>query len=172
MKPSVRMGWALEQLRDAKVRITPVRERVLTFLCAHDIPITLHEIRKSKDLDELFDDATVYRALVLLVEIEVVRQLQFRDRAAAFLLNMPGECAGFLVCRSCGAVLRLPHTEQMRLLEQQTAALNGFTRITHELQLYGLCPQCQKKKTDTIKPNKMNSGMRLRRNEKHEESAI
>ena len=163
MKLSLKMEWALEQLRNAAVRVTPVRERVLAFLAEHDVPATLHEISSSEGLAGCFDDATVYRTLVLFVELDIVRQFQFRDRAISFLINTPGECIGFLVCRACGTVQRVPHSDEIRSLEEEMAERYGYRGITHELELYGVCPRCEGQQGTGTKPTKLLTGMRLRR---------
>lgn len=163
MKLADKLDWALEQLRRSQVRVTPVREKVLGFLARSTVPATLNEISGSEELARQFDDATVYRTLVLLVELEVARQLQLRDRATSFILNAPGECFSFLVCRCCGAITPVPHSEELHRLEKQTAALRGYARITHELELYGVCPNCQEHTQGCCKPTKLVSGLRLRR---------
>lgn len=163
MKFSLTMEWALKQLRGTGVRVTSVRERVLAHLAEQDVPATLHEISSSEGIAGCFDDATVYRTLVLFVEIGVARQFQFRDRAISFLINTPGECAGFLVCRSCGVVQPVPHSDGMRALEEEIADRYGYRGITHEIELYGVCPQCEPQSETGTKPTKMLSGMRLRR---------
>jgi Fur family peroxide stress response transcriptional regulator len=158
-----RRSWALEQLRRAQVRVTPVREKVVDFLAPLRVPATLNEITHSAELAGQFDDATVYRTLVLFVELEVVRQIQPQGRATHFLLNMPGECFSFLVCRGCGAITPLSHGEELHRVEKQTATLHGYTGITHELELYGVCPNCQERTEAGSKPTKLISGLRLRR---------
>jgi Fe2+ or Zn2+ uptake regulation protein len=163
MKLSLKMEWTLEQLQKANVRVTPVREKVLEFLAEQEVPATLQEISKSPELGQAFDDATVYRTLVLLVELEIARQFQFRNRALSFLLNRPGECVGFLVCRCCGAIERVEHSDELRLLEEDLSTRLGYSGITHALELYGVCPRCQEEISSATKPNKLISGMRLRR---------
>src|ERR1043166_4062116 len=133
MNSSAKYDWALQQLHQAQVRLTPVREKVLRFLAHRPVPVTLHDISASEELAHQFDDATVYRTLVLLVELEVARQLQLRDRAACFVLNMPGECFTFLVCRCCGAITRIPHGHELHSLEKQIGSLHDYKNITHEL---------------------------------------
>jgi len=163
MKTSTtRRSWALEQLRHSQVRVTPVREKVVEFLAALSVPVTLNEISHSGKLAGQFDDATVYRTLVLFVELEVVRQIQPQGRATHFLLNAPGECFSFLICRCCGAITSIPHGEEVHRLEKQTAARHGYTGLTHELELYGVCPNCQEHAQGSCKPTKLISGLRLR----------
>lgn len=162
MKTSSRYDWAVEQLRQAQVRLTPVRERVLKLLAGRQAPLTLQEISVSEELADQFDDATVYRTLVLLVELELARQLHLRDRATCFVLNFPGECLNFLICRCCGVVTPIPHGEEMHKLEQQVASLHGYSQLTHELELYGICPACHEHQQSCVKPSKLIPGLRLR----------
>jgi len=162
VKPNEKLNWALEKLRRGTVRLTPVREQVLKFLARREVPATLHEISGSEELSRQFDDATVYRTMVLLVELEVAHQLQFRDRATCFVLNVPGECFSFLVCRCCGAITPIPHGEELHSLEEQMTELHGYTNLTHELELYGICPQCREHTHMCGKPSKLVPGLRLR----------
>jgi Fe2+ or Zn2+ uptake regulation protein len=156
-----KFDWAVEQLRNSHVRMTPVREKVLGYLARCEAPSTLHEVSTSAELAQQFDDATVYRTLVLLVELEVARQFQFRDRATCFVLNMPGECFSYLLCRCCGTITRIPHPKEVSSLEKQMAALHGYSGVTHQLELHGVCPDCQEH-TSICKPSKLLPGLRLR----------
>lgn len=157
-----KIEWALAKLRDSQVRMTPVRERVLAFLARTSEPATLQDIGNSEELAGQFDDATVYRTLVLLVELEIVRQLQFHGRQTHFLLNTPGECFSFLICRCCGSIIRVPHGDALHELEREMAAQHGFTGMTHELELFGTCPDCQGHSQCCQKPTKLLPGLRLR----------
>lgn len=156
-----RFDWAVGQLRKAHVRMTPVRQKVLGYLAQSDVPSTLHEISASTELARQFDDATVYRTLVLLVELEVARQFHFRDRATCFVLNAPGECFSYLLCRCCGVITRIPHPKEVFSLEKQIVALHGYSGVTHQLELHGVCPDCQEH-TPACKPSKLVPGLRLR----------
>jgi Fur family ferric uptake transcriptional regulator len=157
-----KLEWAIQQLRLAHVRVTPVRERVLKFLAHRTVPATLNEISGSGELVGQFDDATVYRTLVLLVELEVARQLQFRDRATCFVLNVPGECFSFLVCRCCGVITPIPNDEPLHTLGKQFGAQHGYAGLTHELEIFGVCPKCQEHTQTCRKPSKLVPGLRLR----------
>ena len=162
MTDSLKIDWALDKLRKAQVRLTPVRERVLAFLARMPVPTTLQGIGSSEELANQFDDATVYRTLVLFVELEIVRQLQFQGRQTHFLLNTPGECFSFLICRCCGSITRIPHGAAIHKLEHEMSALHGFTNMTHELELFRTCPACQEHEHSCQKPTKLFPGLRLR----------
>lgn len=157
-----RHRWALLACASAQVRVTPVRERVLAILSRHAVPVTLAGIASDDELANQFDDATVYRTLVLFMELGVVRQLQFQGRQTHFILNVPGECFTFLICRCCGLIIRLPHGDLVQKLERETAVVHGYTKLTHELELFGTCPDCQKHEQACQKPSKLSPGLRLR----------
>jgi len=156
-----KIDWAQQKLRNSQVRMTPVRERVLAFLPRTSVPATLQGIGGSEDLADQFDGATVYRTMVLLVELEIVRQLQFQGRQTHFLLNTPGECFSFLICRCCGAITRIPHGDAIHTLEREMAALHGYAHLTHELELFGTCLACQLHDHVCQKPTKLLPGLRI-----------
>jgi Fe2+ or Zn2+ uptake regulation protein len=157
-----RLDWALNELRRAQVRLTPVREKVLRCLANRDIPAALSDLNADPALAGQFDEATVYRTLVLFVELEVARQIQPHGRAAHFLLNTPGECFSFLICRCCGTITRIEHTPELHEMEHRAAAAHGYAQVSHELELYGVCPRCQKHTETCCKPSKLIPGLRLR----------
>lgn len=162
MTMTSKLEWAMTQLRSSQVRLTAVREKVLAYLARTDAPANLPDISASEELHDQFDHATVYRTLVLLVELEIVRQLQFQGRQTHFLLNTPGECFSFLLCRCCGSIKTIPHGEELHRLEKQMGLLHGYSNLTHELELYGTCPICQHHQQACCKPTKLVSGLRLR----------
>ncbi|MFO1498212.1 MAG: transcriptional repressor [Verrucomicrobiota bacterium] len=161
METSEKREWALAELRRSQARLTPVREKILGFLARNPSPATLTEISGSEELARQFDDATVYRTLVLLVELEIARQFQFQGRQTHFLLNVPGECFSFLICRCCGAITRIPHGDELYLLERQMADRHGYVNLTHELEVYGTCPGCRQRSQTSAKPTKLLTGLRL-----------
>jgi Fe2+ or Zn2+ uptake regulation protein len=161
MNRSDKLDWALAQLHRSQVRLTPVREKVLAFLARTTLPATLNDLSASGDLAGQFDDTTVYRTLVLLLELEIVRQVQLQGRQAHFLLNAPGECSTFLVCRCCGAMAPVPHPHALSELEAQVGLEHGFAALTHDLVLYGNCPTCHEHTRFCSKPAKLIPGLRL-----------
>lgn len=156
-----RLEWALEQLRAAQVRLTPVRRLVVEVLSGHTVPRTLGQLCQQKALAGQFDDATVYRTLVLLVELELVRHVQLQGRQTHFVLNMPGECSTFLVCRCCGTITPVNHGAAVHEMEKRIEETYGYQAVTHNLELFGICPSCRDHKHDCAKPSKLVPGLRL-----------
>ena len=126
------------------MRLTPIREKILAFLAAQRIPVSLDAIMRTDNIRGSCDAATGYRTLMLLCELEVVRQVGLPHKMSYFVLNVPGESAHFLICRSCGAISELPASESIAALKDAVTKTQGYARIYHEVVFFGICPICQK----------------------------
>ncbi len=140
---TARYDWALSQLKSAAIRPTDARLRVLRRLADEPMPQTLDNVAAAAGVAGCCDPATVWRALVLLEEHAIVRQLRPAGRHSYFVLNVPGRTCDYLVCRNCGIVADLPALAPMVELEQQLAAARGFHISHHELEIYGTCADCR-----------------------------
>ncbi|GAA4362762.1 transcriptional repressor [Nocardioides caricicola] len=86
--------------------------------------------------------ATVYRALQALVESGEVDQVQSDVGEAAYRL-----CSRthhhHLVCRQCGRTVEIagPAVEKWA---NRVAEDNGYEDVSHSVELFGVCPVCQK----------------------------
>ncbi len=91
------------------------------------------------------DLATVYRALHLLEEMRLVKRFDFGDGVARFELLAEGDDGHHhhLICTGCSSVIEIEEcfTEA---LEKKIADQNGFKTVTHKLEFFGVCPDCQK----------------------------
>jgi len=139
-----RKSWALQVCLQAKMRLTPIRERILAFLAAQHLPVSLEAVTQAEGIQDACDAATAYRTLMLLRELEVIRQVSLPNKISYFVLNIPGESTHFLVCRCCGAISELPPSESVAAVEREIAATQGYSRLYHEAVFLGICPACQK----------------------------
>jgi len=90
------------------------------------------------------DLATVYRSMHLLERMGMVQRFNFGDATARFELLAEGDDGHHhhLVCTQCDEIIELVECSIHRL-EEEIAARNGFTAVTHKLEFFGLCPECQ-----------------------------
>jgi Fur family transcriptional regulator, peroxide stress response regulator len=139
-----RKAWALQICLQAKMRLTPIRESILTFLATQHLPVSLEAVMQAEGIQGSCNAATAYRTLMLLRELEVIRQVSLPNKISHFVLNIPGESTHFLVCRCCGALSELPVVESLSELEGEIASSQGYARLYHELVFHGFCPFCQK----------------------------
>ena len=77
-----------------------------------------------------------------LEELSLIRRLGLHDRSAYYTLLQPGHHDDYLICTQCGRIQRLDIACPVEALEKQIEKASGFQKLYHELEFYGLCPQC------------------------------
>ena len=83
---------------------------------------------------------TVYRALTEMVEQGMADSLSISDGEMRYPICTP-EHHHHLICRVCGKTVEfdMPGFEELAL---QVAKANGFTELSHEIELFGVCRDC------------------------------
>ena len=83
---------------------------------------------------------TVYRALTEMVEQGTADSLSISDGEMRYRICTP-EHHHHLICRVCGKTVEfdLPGFEELAL---EVAKANGFTELSHEIELFGVCTRC------------------------------
>lgn len=132
----------LDRARSQGLRRTRALEAVVEALAAAGTPQPLSEIEKAPQVEGVCDRTTLFRLLNRLREKGLVRRLGLHERAAYFTLAMPGGHHDYLICRDCGSVEVLELACPVQELEKEVAKVSGYTKLYHELEIYGLCPQC------------------------------
>ena len=132
----------IQKLRNEGVRITSQRQEIIRYLVeTHDHP-TADEIYQAL-ADKVTDVsvATVYNNLRLFTEKGIVTELKFGDDASRFdFSEKPHYHAS---CVRCGKIqdFYYPGLEDV---EMAASRLTGYKINKHRLEVYGLCPDCQK----------------------------
>jgi Fur family ferric uptake transcriptional regulator len=75
----------------------------------------------------------------------MVKRFDFGDGAARFELvgeNDDGH-HHHLVCTSCSEVVEIEECFPEKI-ERKIAAKNRFKSVTHKLEFFGICPECQR----------------------------
>jgi Fur family ferric uptake transcriptional regulator len=133
---------ALNRCRRAGLRRTKALEELLgTFLDAGR-PMNLAELAESPRLATLCDKATLYRLLHRLTDKGIVRRLGLHERAAYFALIVPGQHRDYLICTQCGSIAAIDAPCPVHQLEEEIRTTTGFRGLYHELEFFGICPQC------------------------------
>lgn len=127
------------------MRLTPVREAILSFLARQRLPVTLDMVLGAEGVRGQRDATTVYRTLMMLKEAGVVRLVGTPQKLSYFVLNSPGANHHFLVCLGCGRLADLPALETLNRLDQLIAQATGYAAVHHDLEVQGLCPACRTK---------------------------
>jgi Fur family transcriptional regulator, peroxide stress response regulator len=89
--------------------------------------------------------ASVYRILHNLVEQGYIKELHCIDESCRYDAHV--ERHDHAVCTVCGVLLDVPMEVKLpQDLLQAAAGAVGIELSSHELRLYGLCPQCNASK--------------------------
>ena len=83
---------------------------------------------------------TVYRALTEMVEQGMADSLSISDGEMRYRICTP-EHHHHLICRVCGKTVEfdMPGFEEVAL---EVAKANGFTELSHQIELFGVCAGC------------------------------
>jgi Fur family ferric uptake transcriptional regulator len=89
--------------------------------------------------------ATVYRTLKLLTECGVAFERRFGDGLTRYELADDSSHHDHLICLECGDITEFeePRIEE---IQEEVAARYGFILRSHKHEMYGVCPNCQKKR--------------------------
>ena len=132
---------ALQAVRDAGLRLTQPRRRIIAALAASAEPVTARELHDDLG-DAACDPVTVYRCLTDLERIGLVHRHDFGDGSTRYALTEPGGGHDhYVICRRCKRRERIRACPVPEL--EATVAARGYTAISHTLELFGLCPDCQ-----------------------------
>jgi Fur family ferric uptake transcriptional regulator len=143
-QPPQEMSALTGRLRQQARKITGPRAAILEILRRHPHPLTNKEIFRALPKGG-GDLATIYRAMQMLEKLGMVKRFDFGDSVARFELVAEGDDGHHhhLVCTRCAAVVEISECFPAEI-ERRIAHTNGFTAVTHRLEFFGLCPNCQK----------------------------
>jgi Fur family ferric uptake transcriptional regulator len=132
------------RLRRNSRKVTGARQEILEVLRKEGHPMSIKEIFESLREGQC-DLATVYRSVHLLENMAMVKRFDFGDGTARFELLREGDDGHHhhLVCTRCSEVIEIEECFTHEL-EQKIAARSGFKEVTHKLEFFGICPDCQK----------------------------
>ena len=131
------------RLRGHARKITGARAAILEILRQHPHPLTNKEILAGLPKGSC-DLATIYRSMHLLEKMGMVKRFHFGDAVARFELVSEGDASHHhhLVCTRCAEIVKVAECFPSEI-EKRIAAVNGFKAVTHKLEFFGLCPECQ-----------------------------
>jgi len=134
-----------EKLRAESRKLTGPRRAIIAALEKQAHPLTIREIHGCIGESQC-DLATIYRSMHLLEKMGAVKRFDFGDGTARYELlhDEEDEHHHHLICTDCSKVVEIEECFPEEL-ERKIASGNGFARITHKLEFFGVCPACQGK---------------------------
>lgn len=130
------MGEGAAGLRNTKQRLAVVEslESSVEFVSAQQLHARLRANGDSVGL------STVYRTLQALAAAGTIDMLLRDDGEAVYRRCSTGH-HHHLVCRACGRTVEVEGAAVERWAER-VAQDNGFTQVTHTLEIFGVCGSC------------------------------
>jgi Fur family ferric uptake transcriptional regulator len=87
--------------------------------------------------------ATVFRTLDLLTDSGSLERIDLPSGEHAYVACEPRDHHHHVVCRSCGASVEVSDAGLQGVVDE-IGARSGYRIESHRLELYGLCPNCEK----------------------------
>ncbi len=133
----------VDAMGGAGYRLTEPRRAVAELVAARDGHFTANDLMddaRARDLD--IGRATIFRALELFTELEVLERIDLPSGDHAYVPCAPTYHHHHMVCDVCG---RVTEVEDMGLgpAIDDIQARTGWQVDSHRLELFGRCPRCQ-----------------------------
>jgi Fur family peroxide stress response transcriptional regulator len=143
--PQVRLNEMIANLRDQGHRLTPQRMAVLKILAtSRDHPNAERIYERVKADFPMTSLATVYKTVTLLKELGEVLELGFSDDSNRYDGYKP-EPHPHLICVRCRNIVD-PDVNTLDRLAQEVTQTTGYQIMSHRLDFFGICPQCQQER--------------------------
>lgn len=139
-----RLKQMIDRLKENDCRITPQRIAILEVLAnSHDHPSVESVYQELRDKYPTMSLATVYKTIKLLKQEGEVLELEFSEHGNRYDGKKPYPHP-HLICTECGKIID-PEQLDMEKITNKMMAETGFKIVTHRLDFYGICPDCQKR---------------------------
>ena len=132
-----------QELKDAGLKITLPRVKILQILESSEV----HHVSAEDVYKLLLHNgeevglATVYRVLTQFEQAGLVARHNFEGGHSVFELSSDKH-HDHIVCVRCGRVEEFAD-EEIEQLQKKVADKLGFELTDHNLNMYGLCPECR-----------------------------
>ena len=138
---------ALALLKEHRVRLTPQRKTILKYLIDHHTHPSVEMIYSDlKEHDDSISIATVYNTVRLLVDYHLVIELKNGDGSTHY--DYFGRPHYHVVCDNCGKITDVfasQFTDLTKELGQITCEQTHYLVTRSDIEVHGLCPDCQAK---------------------------
>lgn len=139
-----RLDEMTTRLKEQEHRLTPQRMAVLKILAASEEHPSVEQIYERVKVDfPMTSLATIYKTVALLKEMGEVLELGFSDGSNRYDGNEPYPHP-HLICIKCKNIVD-PQVATLSELRQEVAQSTGYQIMSHRLDFFGICPQCQEK---------------------------
>jgi Fur family peroxide stress response transcriptional regulator len=141
--PQARYEQLLAKLRQSDYRMTPQRMSLVRLIAAsEEHPSAARLYEQIKVQFPTMSLATVYKTLDVLKQLGEVLEIGLHDDSH-YDGNRPYPHP-HLICTKCRKIMDGELDTSVRTLVGEVERISGFRIERHQLDFYGLCPDCQK----------------------------
>jgi Fur family peroxide stress response transcriptional regulator len=142
--PQQRYETIIATLRQAGSKITPQRLAVARILARSEGHPSVERIYEQLQRDfPTMSLATVYRNVMLIKSMGQVLELGFADGSNRYDGNRP-YAHPHVICVRCRKIID-PDLDSLKEMAGEVARETGFEILTHRLDFFGVCGECQGK---------------------------
>ena len=139
-----RFEQLISKLRESQYRLTPQRVELIRLIAASEgHPSASQLYSQIKVQFHTMSLATVYKTLDLLKELGEVLEIGLRDDSH-YDGNKPYPHP-HLICVKCQKIMDGELESAVENIVQEVEKNFGFQILKHQLDFYGVCPNCQKR---------------------------
>jgi Fur family ferric uptake transcriptional regulator len=129
-----------------RLRMTGQRKTILNEFLRREDHQSAEELTAAvKKKDRSIGQATVYRNLRIFVESGIAREVRLGDGVVRYEHNIGHAHHDHLTCEVCGKTVEIVD-QQIEKLQEKLARNRNFVITRHELNIYGICEACRKKR--------------------------
>lgn len=118
-----------------------------------------HGELKARGVD--LEPSFVAQTLDLLARFGLATRREFEGGPPRYEHQHLGEHHDHLICTACGSITEF-HDAELEAMQERLAAQAGFLPLRHQLQIYGLCHNCQANREPTLPLALASAGERVR----------
>lgn len=138
------MDWQAS-LSTAGYRISRSRGMVMEILEKAILPLSPLDIsNQAKREGHLLSIASIYRTLEVLTGLDLIRLVHTNSNCNGYVRASMGH-KHYVICSSCERIMEFDGIEDISELIEKVQGDTGFLIQKHLLQLFGLCPECQRR---------------------------
>lgn len=125
------------------LKSTRQRTLIIETFFASEGHLSVEELwSKVRDSDARVSVATVYRTMKLLSQSGLAHARNFGDGQTRYEAALGRHHHDHLICTNCGTIVEFEN-DRIEAMQEAVARRHGFRVVSHKMELYGLCKNCQ-----------------------------
>lgn len=129
------------RITESGLRMTAARRQLIEILAESERPLSVEDLsQRSKGK---FDLVTIYRNLEVFRGVGIVEVILLENGKNLFVLTGEHDHSHHIVCRHCLKTERIEFCMGGEL--ERYASSRGFSNLSHTIEVFGECPECEAK---------------------------